>query len=326
MWFKVIAGASHTDLDGVVEVARAFASAGIDCLDITAHPAIIEAVDRAWRHLPVRPQLMVSLALDDDLHFRKIALDTPACITCGACVPACPANAFSVQTLPAATTGTEPQKTLELDQPRCYGCDRCMPLCPTEALTLVPYMPADTWAALAHPAVTAVELHTRHADQPTLAQFVQTHGALLQGKRVSVCFSPQQTADWWPLVQWMADTQADETGIDWMLQIDGKPMSGTPAPDASLPALAGAQQVHSRWCLTYPQQAFPFFMTVSGGINTHTARYMQQDAFAFIDGVAMGTMARQWLQAGHSPHALVQMFKSVCRLPVNALPACVLTP
>jgi len=295
MWFKIIAGASHTDLDRVVEVAVHYGGQGIDCLDIAADTRIIDKVSHVWRHLPRKPLLMVSLALDEDLHFRKINLDRPLCIDCGACVPVCPANALSMA-----------GQQLQLDLPRCYGCDRCLPVCPTNALTLIPYLSNQIEAALAHPAVDAIELHTRYAQVDTLATFMADHGHLLKQKLVSVCFSPLQTQDWWPLLRWMVDNQHL---TQWMLQIDGKPMSGTPEPDASLPALSGAQQVFSQWMGHYPDKPFPFRLTISGGVNTHTARYMAQDAFSFIDGVAMGTVARQWLQLGHSPQALVQLFK-----------------
>jgi ferredoxin len=309
MWFKIIAGASHTDLDRVVEVASAFGALGIDCLDIAADVRIIEAVSHVWRHLTKKPLLMVSLALDEDLHFRKIELHRPACIDCGACVPVCPADALSM-------AGHQ----LQLDLPRCYGCDRCLPVCPTNALTLTPYMPKDMSSALGHAAVNAVELHTRYAQVDTLARFMADHGHLLAGKLVSVCFSPQQTQNWWPLLTWMVEHAAH---TQWMLQIDGKPMSGTPEPDASLPALSGAQLVHSQWSRHYPGRPFPFALTVSGGVNTHTAQYVLQDAFGFVDGVAMGTVARQWLQSGHSPKALVQLFKPFAQRPGLLIPSAI---
>jgi Fe-S-cluster-containing hydrogenase component 2 len=295
MWFKIIAGASHTDLDRVVEVASAFGNLPIDCLDIAADTRIIDAVHHIWRHINQKPLLMVSLAVDEDLHFRKIALDRDACIDCGACVPVCPADAL-------AMAGHQ----LMLDLPRCYGCDRCLPVCPTNALTLHPYMPPDVAAALNHPAVQAVELHTRFAQVDTMANFMAAHGHRLDNKLISVCFSPQQTTDWWPLILWMLEHRHT---YQWMLQIDGKPMSGTPEPDASLPALSGAQMVYSQWRTHFPGQPFPFRLTISGGVNTHTVNYMAQDAFSFVDGVAIGTVARQWLQLGHSPKALVQLFK-----------------
>jgi NAD-dependent dihydropyrimidine dehydrogenase PreA subunit len=323
MWLKIIAGASHTDVDRVVDLAKAYGPLGIDCLDIAADVRIIDAVDAAWQAMgltantqPPRPKLMISLALDDDVHFRKIVLNETACIDCGACVPTCPAEALAMTT----------EEHLLLDEPRCYGCDRCVPVCPTAALSLTPFLPSDLYQALTHPAVNAVELHTRSASVASLERFMGDHAGLIEDKLISVCFSPSNTTDWWPLVAWMVQHKAR---YRWMLQVDGQPMSGNlgagnlgsgnlgsgnanltaNAQPGCLPALQGAEWVHKRWQQEHPGQALPFPLVLSGGIDpavmgclANTVRY------GFIAGVSAGTVARQWLQQGNDPQQFTNHF------------------
>lgn len=77
-----------------------------------------------------------------------------------------------------------------------------------------------------------------------------------------------------------------------MLQIDGKPMSGTSAAEASLPAITSARRVVALLKkLAHPLERCP--VTVSGGINRHTAAYLTQPENALIAGAGLGTVARQ---------------------------------
>jgi ferredoxin len=277
-FFKLIGGGSLTEAEKLVSVAHAYSLGAADCIDVAPELAVVEAMDSLLKGLPgCPPVLMVSLPLDPDPHFRKIDLDEPECIRCGACLPVCPTEAIS---LPQA---------LEISQSLCYGCGRCVPVCPTEALYLLPFqVEAQLAAVLAHPRVEAVEIHSHYVDPYMLKALFERWGDLLAGKLISLCFRPGSI----PAERILAFCQVAADCSRWpiMLQVDGAPMSGNDDPEASRPALEAAVQV-AHMFRTLGQTPPP--ITVSGGINPHTARLLKEPGYEFIAGVGMGTVARR---------------------------------
>lgn len=280
-YFKLICGGSFTDASKVEALTAVYARAGVDCIDMAPEPSLIASVESVYASLPpelLKPLVMVSIPLDPDPHFRKIDLLDPACIVCNACIPVCPTDAIA--------EGTSGLVKLEIDQPLCYGCGRCVAVCPTDALVLHPiYADASFQEVLSHPLVEAVEIHSRHMDPYMLKDFLARFRGLLYGKVISVCFRPDQI----DTAQWLAFLQQLQAQTAWplILQADGQPMSGSEAPDASLPALAAARLLFETTGSEFP------LITLSGGINEDTARYLQEPAHRFISGVGMGTVARR---------------------------------
>ncbi len=276
-FFKLIGGGSLTEADKIASLAKAYALGGADCIDIAPNLAVIEAVDTALNTIPgPRPVLMISLPLDPDPHFRKIELAEPDCIRCGLCLPECPTEAIM---LPDA---------LNISQALCYGCGRCVPVCPTDALSLLPFqVDSQIEAALSHPAVQALEIHSHYCDPGMLATFLDRWQALLHDKLIALCFRPEAI----PVPQLLdfCRTAQAQSALPILLQIDGAPMSGTEDPEASRPALEAAVWMAKQ--LASHGGNFP--ITISGGINTHTAQWLSETRYDFIAGVGMGTMARK---------------------------------
>ena len=315
-FFKLIGGGSFTEADKIAAMAQSYAMAGVDCIDIAPDLVVIDAVSEAIRQLPgqshqlpldhpkaKKPVLMISLPLDPDPHFRKIELAEPACIRCGLCLPACPTEAITLPDM------------LEIAQSLCYGCGRCVPVCPTDALSMLPFqVESQIDAVLKHPAVQAVEIHTRFADPLMLTSFLSRWYTELQDKLLSLCFRPGDIPA--PQLLDFCSVAQQFSALPILLQIDGAPMSGTDDPDASLAALEGAVLMRE---LAQNQPNFPS-ITISGGINRYTADWLKRPEYHFIAGVGMGTMARKaiWNVTGDRAHEkareMVALFKHAERL------------
>lgn len=282
-FFKLICGGSFTDSDKVENLARVYSKAGIDCIDIAPDRAVLAAVEAGLAGIPEppleRPLIMVSIPLDPDPHFRKIDLIEPDCILCGECVPVCPTDAIALN------------EGLEISQPACYGCGRCVDACPTEALVLHPFQQdMDTLSAvLGYPLVEAVEIHTGYADPYMLPDFLNRVGPLLSGKAIALCFRPDSVPveRWLPFLIELDAFVTEHSPLPLIIQIDGAPMSGSDDPAASLPALKAAVLFRD-----LAGDRFPV-ITLSGGINAHTADFLKDPEYAFIAGVGMGTVARR---------------------------------
>ncbi len=278
-FFKLICGGSFTDADRVSALTRIYTEAGIDCIDIAPDPQVLAAVERGFAGAPEPPLVMVSIPLDPDPHFRKIDLIEPDCILCGACVPICPTDALALN------------EKLDISQPACYGCGRCVDICPTEALALHPFQQdmAILSSVLGNPWVEAVEIHTGHADPYMLPDFLSRFGRLLSGKIIALCFRPDSipAERWLPFLIELDAFVRQNSLSPLIIQVDGAPMSGSDNPDASLPALRSAVLFRE-----FAGDRFPL-ITVSGGINAHTAKYLKAPEYAFIAGAGMGTVARR---------------------------------
>ncbi len=295
--FKLILGGSFTDAAKAAQLAAIYAQAGVTCIDMAPDSTVVMAVTGAMAALPAgqRPTLMVSLPLDPDPHFQKIELTEPDCITCGACLPICPTQALSLP-----VTATDPP--LLIDQPLCYGCGRCLPLCPTEALALLPNHPnpQPTLDLLANPAISAVEIHTTHADTALLPAFLSIYGDALKGKLIAICFQPShiKPSQWLPFVaQWQAWV-AKHSPAPLVIQVDGNPMGGTHsgfgANEAPVAAIQAAWQLHQTLTVAMPN--FNGFITLSGGMNQHAGPLLvNHPVNSVVAGIGVGTVARQWV-------------------------------
>lgn len=300
-FFKLICGGSFSDPDRLSRLIRAYAQTPIAAVDVGATLPVVAAAIDALAAIPEPPVLMVSFPLDADPHFRKIELVEPDCIRCGACIPVCPTQVFA---LPSSDS------PLQVDEPVCYGCGRCVPVCPTDALKLDPFsVYPELVSVLSLPQVQAVEIHSSFADPDMIDALYADLGDYLEDKLISICFRPQLH----PLGQsldLLARLKA-RTPFPLIVQVDGEPMSGSDRPEASLPALEAARGFA-------PHLPSNCFLTISGGINDRTADYLKQPEYRAVQGVGMGTFARQWVwsslanpqAAGQLADTLVRRFQS----------------
>ena len=305
-YFKLICGASFSDAEKVNVLVQVYAHAEVDCIDLACEPPILNAVQDALNALPQEvkpPMIMVSLDVDGDPHFRKIEVERTACVDCEACLPACPVEALRM----------DESHRFQIIEARCYGCSRCIPLCPTDALSFKPVsqLPEVLQEVLNHALVDAVELHTHELELPSLDRLFEAVGNTFTDKWISLCFRPHEhDAETIHVYLTHFDALCQRVkpyGV--MLQIDGIPMQSDESHDSSQSALSGVHALPNEWRTCFP-------ITISGGINRHTAILLKNNEdFSLIRGVGMGTLARkrvwQHLEGQHSFEKAVALAKDL---------------
>ncbi|NET31833.1 MAG: 4Fe-4S ferredoxin [Cyanothece sp. SIO1E1] len=304
-WFKLICGASFQHLPSVRNLTLAYTLAGVDCVDVAADPAVVNAAKEALqvachiagRHpelgvgFSYRPWLMVSLNDSEDPHFRKVEFDPNACPPdCSRpCERICPAQAIVFNRPEDRFSGV-------VDS-RCYGCGRCLPVCPVSQISTRSYVATPAAIApLVLEGIDAIEIHTQV-------------GRLADFKRLWQAIIP-----WIPQLQLVAISCPDGEGlIDYLRSIcdvitplptalvwqtDGRPMSGDIGKGATRAAVKLGERVLAA--------DLPGYVQLAGGTNQHTVAKLrsmgllnnQQSVTStcnqnrYIAGIAYGSYAR----------------------------------
>ncbi|CAM9982437.1 unnamed protein product, partial [Discosporangium mesarthrocarpum] len=297
-WFKLICGASFEDLPLVRNLAMVYTLAGVDCVDVAAEDAVVEAarwdgIDSA-RTLASKmgvgihaPWLMVSVNDDEeDPHFRKAyfnpALCPPDCPR--PCETVCPAEAVVFPDSPSPPAQRKDMVAQHLTEMprggvlgvRCYGCGRCIDVCPLGIIDAKKYVRS-------HNSVRS--LLEKVEAQGNLKHFQDLWGsigdvALSRLRAVAVSFPDlgENTG--------LAVATMDATirgGGKWgqgrprplnIWQTDGRPMSGDIGKGATTACIRLASKVLST-------KAVPFgdgqhFIQLAGGTNNWTAPKLRE--------------------------------------------------
>ena len=103
-FFKLVCGASLTDIDMIEKLSFLFTLAGAHVIDLAPRADVILACKKGiqkalGRDMPWHvstPLIMASIQLDKDPHFRKVTVDYNLCDLCGKCIKACPTEAFNI--------------------------------------------------------------------------------------------------------------------------------------------------------------------------------------------------------------------------------------
>lgn len=281
--FKLICGATYSDFDAVARYSEIFSRAGAHIIDISAHPTIVtaarEGILRSGMPAEKHPAIMVSLSLDHqhDPHFRRVALDEKSCDTCGACIPSCPTQAFSIK-----------DSKLFYQKERCYGCGACVPLCHVDALVPEPiqaFQPAilpELWDLGAR----CLEIHVGpnfYWLEPYLQKIREISP---QPWLVSVCLG-SGFASFNELQEQTVEIH-NILGDGALVQVDGKPMTGFNKHDSMmLQALSASQAVLEANRHVYVQ--------VSGGINDGVRSLLNQFDLK-VHGVGIGSYAKKLIE------------------------------
>ena len=125
-WVKFICGASNQDSPLIRNMCLVYTLAGVDCIDVCADVAVVEAADQGIRaalrwqertreECRPRPYLMISVNDAEDLHFRKAFFNPQQCPSdCPRpCERACPAWAIPPLLVAADSTTASIKKNTQ---------------------------------------------------------------------------------------------------------------------------------------------------------------------------------------------------------------------
>ena len=252
-WVKFISGASNQDLPLIRNMCYLYTLAGVDCIDLSADPAVIIAatkgVELAMKQLGLsqekRPLIMISVNDDDDPHFRKAVFDKNRCpVTCPRpCEKVCPARAIPPLTAIKESSASDIQNYVEgisgitsagVIADRCYGCGRCIPICPlglilTESYSVSKSAIIDFFRA---GTVDAIEIHTLQHHENAFAELWDTIGddVISSAKVLSISFPDmgESTIPYLNTLQSIIQSCDAWNGFQGVQvwQTDGRPMSG----------------------------------------------------------------------------------------------------
>lgn len=281
-FIKLICGASNTDKKQIQRLATIYSLCGVDVIDISPDKNIYESAKEGIKiaqeifesnsnEYPQfnSPVIMLSINTGNDLHFRKVELDSALCTNCLACTTICPAKAI-----------LEDKNNIKFNQNSCYGCGRCIDLCYNNALKLQlnnninQYMPDD---------MKAVELHTGNNTIREIKDFITQNPFILQVPEL-ISFSVEASLfNKNDLINYVNSliSLIDKKVI---IQLDGKPMGANNKASSTLQTIAAAQLLDIN--------NSSYYLQLAGGTNHITKKYVK-DFDLKISGIGYGTFARK---------------------------------
>lgn len=281
-FFKLVCGASLTDVQMIEDLSFIFTLAGAHVIDLAPTADVIFAarrgVKRATSHKPqaISPLLMASIQLDKDPHFRKVEVDYDLCDVCGACVKVCPTEAFKIE-----------NKNLKLNIERCFGCGICPSSCHVDALKMIDTVPSpkETLNEMFLLGVRAIEFHFGKNFQKISEIWHEVKNTVSALDLVSFSIGSKLLSN--EEIKTAANLCYKLAGKGIILQCDGTPMSGgfgKNGNNSDSSSLMVAKLIE--------EQNLPAYLQISGGTNQFSYTHAIENGLN-INGVAIGSYARK---------------------------------
>lgn len=287
---KFIVGAALKDFKAIETYSYLFTHAQADIIDISAFPlSLISAqkgIDKALAEDSglTRPELMVSVNMAADPHFRRIKLDQDNCTECQLCIPSCPSGSFFMK------------DGFKYDEDYCFGCSNCLDYCNFDALSFENWsaFEASSITELERMGATAIEIHIND-DLEKFKNFYQSlpNHNLLESISLGSKFIPADQIANYALEIVKICTKDFSQNKQLILQIDGVSQSGARniknsdqnSLDKAIEVLAIKEQI--------PENIRDnIYIQVAGGTTTQTMANAQKQNID-IDGVGIGSYARK---------------------------------
>ena len=279
-FFKFIIGASYKNLNAIRNLSHIFAMAGTDVIDAGADPEAVKAVKTGIMEAGVTsafsPLIMISIGMNEDVHFVKLVKGEDKCVSCMECLNVCPNQVFS------AIKGE-----LSVRYDKCVGCRKCVSLCPFKALELINSDPAtDCISKCMEAGADALEIHCGNGDFEQIKntwvsidkfkEFFKLISFSIGGHELSIDEISELICNIKNMVK-----------EDVIWQLDGSPISGHAGETSTLEALELAGKIRK----IYPE----IFIQLSGGVNDLTHSLARKKNVK-INGIGMGSFARSYIK------------------------------
>lgn len=282
-FFKLTCGASYRNLDVIEWLSRLFTIAGAEIIDIGAKPEIvkvaksgIDSINYSYK-IKHKPFLMISIGVNNDVHFFVVKKDEDKCNNCGNCEKYCKHGVF---------------QDYKIYLENCLGCGDCIFKCPNRALSLIPIY-NDLYYNNLHlnleecisMGASAIEIHTGYGNYSEIKKVWDMVSKFSKyWKIVSFSLGSHNLSN--QEILKLAKYLVSLTNSKVILQIDGNPISGKSGKESTIKSLKLAQFIL--------KEKIPAFIQVSGGTNNLTGK-IAKDMGLKIDGIAMGSFARSYL-------------------------------
>ncbi len=290
-FFKLVCGASLTDIQMVENLSFIFTLAGAHVIDLAPKADIIFAARRGIKRgseqsqLFTTPLLMASIQLDKDPHFRKAAVNHDLCDLCNACVKICPTEAFKIE-----------DKRFIYSIEKCYGCGICPSYCHTSALSMIDTKPTpiETLKEMVLLSVNSIEFHFGENIQK-IEEIWSDVLRVCHNKQMLFSFSIGSGLLSDEQIKNAANLCYSLAGKDIILQCDGTPMSGGSIKNLKTVQIGynvDSPSLHVARIIE--KENLPVYLQISGGTNQNSYTMAVNEKIN-IQGVAIGSYARKLL-------------------------------
>lgn len=267
--FKLICGANNENYFEIEKLVALYSKADCKFFDINASFDAYKAAINGLKYsncFDSEHFICISVGTDEDMHFKKCAIDFNNCTHCAKCKEICPQKAIN---------------DFKIDEKKCIGCLLCFENCPTGAIK--PYKTDNDFDELfsLFSLVDCIEFHISSSDVVEIKQkwnkIISNYNGL-----ISICinrsvFSEKNTID-----------LLNELIVQYpytMIQADGKPMSGNINDyNTTLQAVAFADLIRKS------KISCPLY--VSGGTNSKTKELLKLFSID-VNGISIGSYARK---------------------------------
>ncbi|MBI3591442.1 MAG: 4Fe-4S binding protein [Candidatus Melainabacteria bacterium] len=288
-FFKLVCGASLTDVEMIERLTFIFTLAGAHVIDLAPSADVIFAARRGVEkaiELPEtsKPLLMASIQLDKDPHFRKAEVDYNLCDLCSACVKVCPTEAFKIE-----------NKKFIYSIEKCYGCGICPQYCHVNALSMVDTKPSpkETLTEMISLGVKSIEFHFGKNFQKVEEIWTDVRDLVKKLDLISFSIGSDLLSD--EDIKKAADLCYRLAGSRIILQCDGTPMSGGFHNNSKKSKIGNNSNNSSLHVARIIQEEkLPVYLQISGGTDENSFTEAI-DSGVNINGVAIGSYARKLL-------------------------------
>lgn len=271
---KLICGAGNENIKEIEKLVYVYASAGFNLVDVSAKTDVIRAARRGIERSGTDALLCVSVGLQDDIHLSKAFINKQKCINCGQCLNICPQTAIYTE-----------DEIYIVDEKKCIGCMRCKSHCSNDAIlvekkTKAPYA---MLLPLLSEKIDCVEYHCSSEKVNDIIDNWHKIQSVYNGM-LSICLDRSKLGND-KLYSLISDMIKDSPDYTFVLQTDGRPMSGSGNDyKSTLQAVAFAELINS--------YNMPVYIILSGGTNAKSSM-LARECDVKINGVAIGSYARK---------------------------------